>query len=113
MTQGNNELMTNGEAFEAAGFDKRTAPGLLGAALFEMEKRAVDYDAPQGERSIARTVAMFNAATGHDLDESEGWLFMMFLKIVRDRSVDGGHQDSCTDLAAYSALYGESRLRTA
>lgn len=111
MTQGNSEMMTDGEALEDVGTDKRTATGLLGSALFEMEKRAVDYDAPQGERSIARTVAMFNAATDHKLSESDGWLFMVFLKIVRDRSVEGGHKDSCVDMTAYSALYGESRLR--
>jgi hypothetical protein len=30
--------------------------------------------------------------------------------MVRDRQRDKPHQDSCEDMVAYAALYGESRL---
>ena len=38
-----------------------------------------------GERSMASTVKAFNALTGHNLTESEGWEFMVLLKLVRGR----------------------------
>lgn len=72
--------------------------------------RAKTYDQPDGERSIARTVDAFNAITGSEMTTSEGWLFMMLLKVVRDRQ-NGPHEDSLQDLVAYAALYGEERTR--
>jgi hypothetical protein len=59
---------------------------------------------------MGRTVGAFNAVTGHTLTEAEGWLLMALLKMVRDRQRDKPHQDSCEDMVAYAALYGESRL---
>lgn len=88
-----------------------TAAALLSQAAQHMADRAVTYDKPEGERSMAATVAAFNAHTGRDLTESEGWLFMVNLKIVRDNQRPVAHQDSCEDLVAYGALYGESRLK--
>lgn len=87
-----------------------TAPALLAAARGHLLDRAATYDKPEGERSMAATVAAFNAQTGRDLAESEGWLLMVNLKIVRDRQRPAAHRDSCEDLVAYGALYGESRL---
>jgi hypothetical protein len=37
-------------------------------------------------------------------------MLMALLKMVRDRQRDKPHQDSCEDMVAYAALYGESRL---
>lgn len=45
------------------------------------------------------------------LSESEGWLLMALLKIVRDRQRPEAHRDSLEDLVAYGALYGEARLK--
>lgn len=87
-----------------------TAQMLLGQARDVMDARAKEYDKPEGERSMAATVTAFNAVTKHDVSESEGWLFMSLLKMVRDRSTVAGHRDSCEDLVAYSSLYGEARL---
>lgn len=83
---------------------------MLEAAYGHMAQRAATYDKPEGERSMTSTVAAFNAVTGRDLSESEGWLLMTILKMVRDRQRPAAHQDSCEDMVAYSALYGESRL---
>lgn len=85
------------------------APEILEAAAGHMRDRAATYDKPEGERSMAATVAAFNAQTGRDLTEAEGWLLMVNLKIVRDRQ-RAPHKDSLEDLTAYSALMAEARL---
>lgn len=87
-----------------------TAPTLLEKAAGHMRDRAATYDRPEGERSMGRTVAAFNAITGRDLKESEGWLLMQILKDVRDRQRERPHPDSLEDCIAYSALKAEARL---
>lgn len=86
------------------------AAALLEAAAKHMRDRASVYDKPEGERSMAATVEAFNHVTGQHLRESEGWLFMLLLKLVRSEQRDAPHRDSCEDAVAYGALYGESRL---
>ena len=80
---------------------------ILQHAIAEMDARAITYDKPEGERSMAKTIAMFNALTGHALTETEGWQFMACLKMAR--STQGAHHpDNHIDHAAYAALAGES-----
>ena len=86
-----------------------TALDMLEAARSHMRGRSAVYDKPEGERSMGRTVAAFNAITGHDLAESQGWLFMQVLKSVRDQTAPGGHADSQEDNVAYAALGAEAR----
>lgn len=75
-----------------------------------MKDRAATYDKPEGERSMSATVAAFNAVTGHQLTEEQGWLFMALLKAVR--SQQGAYRaDSYEDGAAYFALAGEAAAR--
>lgn len=73
-----------------------------------MRDRAKTYDAAgTGERSIGKTVSMFNTLTGHGLTDEEGWIFMTLLKMVR--SQQGEYKsDNYEDLVAYSALTGEA-----
>jgi hypothetical protein len=85
------------------------APDLLQAALQHMKDRAATYDQEGGERSMGRVVNAFNTITGRDLQEHEGWLLMVLLKLVRDQSAPGGHADSQEDAISYTALYSESR----
>jgi hypothetical protein len=87
-----------------------SAQDMLNAALKHQQDRASTYDKPQGERSMAATVAAFNAVTGKSLAESEGWLLMALLKMVRDHATPGGHRDSCEDMVSYAALHGEARM---
>lgn len=94
---------------EAAMAPAMTAPDLLDAAAGHMKARAATYDKPEGERSMGATVEAFNAITGRDLRESEGWLLMTLLKLVRSETRDAPHRDSVEDLIAYSGLYGEAR----
>ena len=89
---------------------KQTANQLLNKAATLMEQRGQQYDQPQGERSMGKTINAFNAITGKQLTESEGWLLLALLKMVRDNQRELPHQDSIEDLIAYCALYGESRL---
>lgn len=93
----------------AAGPAAFTAIGFLQAAAGHMRDRAATYDSPEGERSMAATVTAFNAITGRDLKESEGWLLMAVLKMVRSQQRADPHMDSLADLAAYAGLFGEAR----
>lgn len=87
-----------------------TAAGILKTAIGHMEERAVTYDKPGGERSMGKTVAMFNALTDHGLSEEQGWLFMVCLKMVRSQQGDY-RSDSYEDGPAYFALAGETAAK--
>lgn len=90
----------------------KTAIEFLNSAASIMEQRAKEYDQPGGERSIQKTVLAFNAITGKQLTEPEGWLFMQILKDVRQwQSPERFHQDSAEDCVAYAALKAESLCR--
>ncbi len=86
------------------------APEILTRSAEIMAERAKQYDSPEGERSMGKAVAAFNAITGQSLSEANGWLLMALLKMVRDNTTDKPHEDSIHDLVAYGALYGEARL---
>jgi hypothetical protein len=89
-----------------------TALDLMERAAQHMRDRAVSYDKPEGERSMGQTIAAFNAITGRDLKETEGWLLMQILKDVRlFQRRDTVHMDSLEDCIAYAALKGESMVR--
>lgn len=89
-----------------------TASAILQSSLGHIDNRASAYDAPTGERSMAKTVAMFNVYTDHSITEVEGWQFMELLKMVRS-SQGVPKADNYEDGAAYAALAGEARLRSA
>ncbi len=84
------------------------ATDFLRRAASIMEERAAQYDQPGGERNMARTVMAFNAITGHELSEAEGWLLLQCLKDVRQWSAPGFHRDSAEDGVAYAALKAEA-----
>lgn len=88
---------------------KRTSLGLLSQAANIQAERAREYEQAGGERSTAKIVAAFNAITGRDLRESEGWLFLQLLKMVRGEAKRTPHMDSIVDNVSYAALYGEAR----
>lgn len=89
-----------------------SAPDLLDAAAGHMRDRAATYDKPEGERSMAQTVAVFNQFHGTALTEAQGWHFMQILKDVRlFANPTNPHRDSVEDGVAYSALKGEAILK--
>ena len=71
--------------------------------------RGQEYDQPQGERSMARIVAVFNAHHDTQLTEEQGWHFMQIVKDVRFFNKDTYHHDSVVDGVNYAALRGECR----
>lgn len=107
----NNPTTEEDDAFrhveQMCGSDKPTAADILRAGMGHMEDRARTYDNPEGERSMAATVAAFEEVTGIDMTEEQGWLFMVLLKAVR--SQQGNFKlDNYEDLAAYAGLCGEA-----
>lgn len=80
---------------------------ILTAAAGHLADRAKTYDKPEGERSMRATVEAFKAVTGHELTETQGWLFMALLKAVRSQQ-GAFKMDSFEDGAAYFALAGEA-----
>lgn len=100
---------------EAACASRPTASSALDfltKAADAIKARGVEYDQPGGERSMAATVAAFNAITGLELKTSQGWLFLEVLKLVRgERAKDP--TDSCVDNIGYGGLWAEERVREA
>lgn len=84
-----------------------SAHGILDKASGHMKDRATTYDSPEGERSMAKTVAMFNELHDQNVTEVQGWQFMEILKMVRSSQGDF-RSDNFEDGAAYCALAGEA-----
>ena len=61
----------------------------------------------QGERVMNRTTKIFNATTGRDMTEREGWLFMVCLKMARAQEDKRFNPDDYIDGSNYWALTGE------
>ena len=87
------------------------ADTILEKAAHHMRDRAATYDKPEGERSMGKTVAAFNAITGRDLTTAEGWLMLAVLKQVRAfQNPAVPNVDSLEDGPAYLALMAEEML---
>lgn len=96
-----------------SGLDRQETPKkateFLSKALSLLEERGKDYDQPEGERSMGKTVVAFNAITGNNLKESDGWLILQLLKDVRqNQNRDSYHADSAEDCISYAALKAEA-----
>ena len=89
-------------------YKKLSACDYIDQAEQTLNQRGKDYDKPQGERSMASIVQIFNVITKRDLTEVEGWTFMQCLKLVRAHTGDKLHEDSILDMIAYSALKAEA-----
>lgn len=88
------------------------ADEILQVANEAIVQRGVMYDSTgqQQERSMGKVVAMFNALTGHELTNEQGWKFMCLLKLARSEQGEFS-LDSFIDLAAYTALAGEEAAK--
>lgn len=79
-----------------------------------VERDTGGADQPQ-ERSMAATVAAFNAIEGTNLTERQGWAFMQTLKLVRAANTARNgrfNPDDYQDGAAYAALGAEAASKT-
>ena len=88
----------------------KNANEILTNAADLIVERGKERDKDDGERSMERCIKSFNQMTGHRLTETEGWQFMMFLKMAR---MQGGSFkfDDYEDNVSYSALMAESALK--
>ncbi len=84
---------------------KVPASDLLKSSLQTLIDRGTKRDTPDGERSMARTVAIFNAWTGSGMSEEDGWKFMVALKMAR--MTRKFNIDNYVDAQSYFALLGE------
>lgn len=75
-------------------------------------QRGVQRDQPEGERSMPAVIAAFNALSGHQLTEQQGWLLMALVKIKRSQT-GKPDADHYVDGANYIALAGEAALAAA
>lgn len=90
------------------------AEDLLDEVSSILQERGKVYDTPEKsglERSMEKTVALFNLRTGHNLTETQGWIFMGYLKDVRQDAAGGKHRDSAIDKVSYALLEAEARFR--
>ena len=85
--------------------EESRAQKLLQEAKENISDRASERDLHQ-ERSMRRAVDIFNAYSGRRLTETEGWMFMVCLKMARAK---GGkfNRDDYVDGASYFGLAGE------
>lgn len=90
------------------------ASDILEAGIKHLGDRAATYDAKNGERSMAKTIAIFNELIGEKLreplSEEDSWNFMQVLKLVRSKQ-GRFKADSYEDGAAYAAFAGEAAAK--
>lgn len=79
-----------------------------GALILQDRGKTYDKDDKQEERSMEKIIRIFNVITGHDLTETEGWMFMACVKQIRAFAKKGYHEDSWQDFVNYAALGAES-----
>ena len=87
----------------------KSAPELLKEATKILEDRGKIRDSEGGERSMADCIDSFNNITKNTLSETDGWLFMILLKLARSKQ-GGFHEDDFLDIIGYSALMAESAI---
>lgn len=96
---------------EAPTAESKTPSDYLRQAADTLDERGKQYDASGSERSMEKTVNIFNILTGNSLTTAEGWQFMKVLKAVRLWSnIDSVHADSIIDDLGYTALLAEETL---
>ncbi len=91
---------------------RKSAVSFLERGVQILGERAALRDQPSGERSMAKTVAIFNAWTGNNMSVEDGWRFMIALKQAREIS-GFFNEDDYEDGANYFALLGEEESANA
>lgn len=88
-----------------------SADEVLRASLKVLDQRGKLRDYPSGERSMPEIVELFAQLTGIQLSVSEGYTFMMALKLTRLKRKP--LLDDALDLINYTALRTENVLNLA
>lgn len=89
---------------------KPKAVELLETSAATLIRCGKKYDSTgnNSERVMDRIVDMFNAATGHELSEAQGNIFMVCLKVVRSETSTYHDDDHYIDGVNYFAMAGEA-----
>jgi hypothetical protein len=88
---------------------KKTALEILKESQAIIGIRGSERNEQSGERSMETIVNLFNTLTNKDLSTSDGWKFMILLKLVRAEK--GYKEDDYIDGASYFSLLGEERSK--
>lgn len=107
----NDQKVSSGSTEERKdGSSKPKAVKLLEASATTLIRCGKKYDSTgnNSERVMDRIVNMFNAATGHELSEAQGNIFMVCLKVVRSETSTYHDDDHYVDGINYFAMAGES-----
>ena len=90
--------------------DEIKAGEILKESIKILAERGKKYDKTgnNSERNMQRIVDMFNAATGHNLSEAQGNIFMVCLKVVRAETSTCHDNDHYVDGVNYFAMAGEA-----
>lgn len=86
----------------------KEAAELLREVMDVLVERGKTRDTDEGEKSMSRVVNTFNALTDTGLTESDGWLFMLCLKLGRMQY--GYDRDSFIDAIGYASLLAECSI---
>ena len=89
--------------------DQHSAANILREGLDVLIQRGQEYERLEGERSMEDVVNAFNIVYKKGLTVTEGWMFMVMLKMVRQHQ-SPGKRDTYVDGANYFALAGEEAL---
>ena len=94
---------------------KPKAVELLETSAATLIRCGKKYDSTgnNSERVMDRIVDMFNAATGHELSEAQGNIFMVCLKVVRSETSTYHDDDHYIDGVNYFAMAGEAASEAA
>ena len=89
---------------------KPKAVELLETSAATLIRCGKKYDSTgnNSERVMDRIVNMFNAATGHELNEAQGNIFMVCLIVVRSETSTYHDDDHYIDGVNYFAMAGEA-----
>lgn len=81
-----------------------------GAEVLRERGKSYDKSGNDEERSMAKIVQAFNTISGSNLSETDGWMFMVMLKMARIYQAGGKHEDSGVDMINYAALATECMM---
>ena len=99
------ELLFSEDDLEPEPVKPTSAADILNVVAETIGDRSAERDT-EAERSMKSCIDAFNAMYGHQLSETQGWMFMAMLKMSRAKS-GKFRADDWVDLVGYTALASE------
>ncbi|MDX5979572.1 hypothetical protein [Vreelandella alkaliphila] len=91
--------------------DQLSARDLLTEAIQGVGKRTVESSSDNGGQGMADAVQAFNAITGCDLSEAEGWAFLLVNQLVASRQGGPFTAKTYSTMASLVGLAGEAEAK--